>query len=142
MSNMRMTTTAGCTARQRLRGKLGLTVLDVIVAVAITGLLAAIAIKPVGSYPPNQFGLFDMRGNVWEWTADWFDREFYTNSPVDDPRGPERGQIKVVRGGDSRFIGEFCRIDYAMLPPWKGNPMVGFRVVCEVSQTRAASATP
>jgi formylglycine-generating enzyme required for sulfatase activity len=106
------------------------------------GILPALAIKPVGSYPPNEFGLFDMRGNVWEWTADWFDREFYTGLPVDDPRGPERGQIKVVRGGDSRFIGEVCRIDYAMLPPWKGNPMVGFRVVCEVSGTHSAPVKP
>jgi prepilin-type processing-associated H-X9-DG protein len=106
------------------------------------GIPPALPIKPVGSYPPSPFGLFDMRGNVWEWTADWFDREFYKSSPVNDPRGPERGQIKVVRGGDSRFIGEFCRIDYAMLPPWKGNPMVGFRVVCEIAEPRAATVKP
>ena len=63
--------------------------------------------------------------------ADWFDRDYYSRSPIDDPRGPAQGFIKVVRGGDWRFIGEPCQIEYAMLPPWKPNPMVGFRVVCE-----------
>lgn len=102
------------------------------------GILPALPLKPVGSYPPNEFGVFDMRGSVWEWTADWFDRDYYARSPVDDPQGPERGQIKVVRGGSWRFIGENCRIDYAMLPPWKGNPMLGFRVVCEQSTGTSA----
>jgi formylglycine-generating enzyme required for sulfatase activity len=72
-----------------------------------------------------------MRGNVWEWTADWFDRDYYARSPVNDPQGPARGFIKVVRGGDWRFAGEACHIDYAVLPPWKASPVVGFRVVCE-----------
>ncbi len=96
------------------------------------GVVPPLPLKPVGSYPANTFGLFDMRGNAWEWTSDWFDRDYYTRSSIKDPQGPANGYIKVVRGADWRFTGEKCRIDYPMLPPWKSNPMVGFRVVCEL----------
>lgn len=52
-----------------------------------------------GKYPPNAFGLYDMAGNMSEWTADYFDREYYTNSPEQDPKGPAEGQYRVIRGG-------------------------------------------
>lgn len=52
-----------------------------------------------GRYPPNAFGLFDMAGNMSEWTADWFVREYYKDSPPKNPRGPETGSYKVIRGG-------------------------------------------
>ena len=96
------------------------------------GITPPLPLKPVGSYPPNELGLFDMRGNAWEWTSDWFDRDYYTRSSTKDPQGPANGFIKVVRGADWRFTGGLCRIDYPMLPPWKSNPMVGFRIVCEL----------
>jgi len=97
------------------------------------GIMPFLPISPVGSYPPNAYGVHDMRGNVWEWTADWFDRDYYSRSPAVDPAGPSMGFIKVVRGSDWRFIGEPCLLDYPMMPPWKGNPCVGFRVVAERS---------
>jgi prepilin-type processing-associated H-X9-DG protein len=78
----------------------------------------------------------DLRGNAWEWTADWFARDYYARSPLSDPAGPETGYLKVVRGTAWRFSGEPCRIDYAVQAPWKRNPFVGFRVVCEVSGGR------
>ena len=57
------------------------------------------AMKPVASYPPNAYGLFDMAGNVTEWVADFYSADYYKSSPADDPRGPATGRFRVIRGG-------------------------------------------
>lgn len=56
---------------------------------------------PIGSYPGgiSQFGVYDMAGNVWEWVADWFDEGYYASSPESNPLGPEKGELRVIRGG-------------------------------------------
>jgi sulfatase modifying factor 1 len=54
---------------------------------------------PVGSFYCNTFGLYDMTGNASEWCADWYDENYYKSSAGSNPRGPEKGSHKVIRGG-------------------------------------------
>ena len=56
---------------------------------------------PVGSFEPNGYGLYDMAGNVWEWCADWYDEDYYSNLEVLNPQGPSSssGNTRVIRGG-------------------------------------------
>lgn len=55
--------------------------------------------NPIGIYPPNGYGLYDMAGNVYEWTSDLYDPDYYNVSPTHDPRGAETGAFHTVRGG-------------------------------------------
>ncbi|RQS58926.1 hypothetical protein DID96_35635, partial [Burkholderia sp. Bp8963] len=57
-------------------------------------------LMPVGSYPPNPLGLYEMGENAMSWVNDWYDPEYYQHSPVNNPRGPESGTKKVMRGAD------------------------------------------
>ena len=93
---------------------------------------------PVGSYPPNAFGLYDVSGNLWEWTADWYDLHYYSESPVDDPTGPPTGRYKVIRGGswadgETRLGTVYYRNFTA---PDTAQPTIGFRCAGPAPATR------
>ncbi len=88
--------------------------------------------SPVGSFPPNDYGLFDMSGNVWEWCADYYQPEYFEVSPFHNPPGPdssfdpqEPGIIKrVQRGGSFMCSDQYC-IGYRVSARMKGEEDTG-----------------
>jgi formylglycine-generating enzyme required for sulfatase activity len=60
---------------------------------------AGLRTHTVGLKQPNELGLYDMSGNVWEWCSDWYEQSFYAQSPGENPLGPPEGTSRVMRGG-------------------------------------------
>ena len=93
----------------------------------------------VGERKPNAWGLYDMHGNLWEWCQDCYDKEYYANSPVDDPAGPSGGPSRVLRGGGWYYPAEDCRSARRGGDLCGGRNDRGFRV-CLVLPDRAGGS--
>ena len=68
-------------------------------------------VAPVGSFKPNRYGLYDMVGNVGEWSADRYGSDYYSNSPIKNPPGPT-GSSRVLRGGSWNDSAYYLRVAY------------------------------
>jgi len=85
---------------------------------------------PVGQLKPNAWGLYDMHGNVWEWCQDWYDKNYYSESPKENPQGPMSGLSRVYRGGGWGNSAVNCRAAIrSNAAPGVRRGLVGFRLV-------------
>jgi len=86
--------------------------------------------SPAGNYLPNRFGIHDLHGNVWEWCGDYYGSDYYTSSPLVDPRGLSEGSLRVNRGGCWFAASPFARSAFRRgFPPDVRNNGMGFRVL-------------
>jgi formylglycine-generating enzyme required for sulfatase activity len=92
-------------------------------------------LAPPGSFEPGRspYGVYDMTGNVAEWVADSYDEHYYQKAPYRDPKGPERADLKVVRGGSWRETEHNARLSKRFAAKaWRTDITLGFRCASDV----------
>lgn len=97
---------------------------------------------PVSQKRPNAWGVYDMQGNVCEWCSDWYRRNYYHNSPIDNPPGPDYGEYKVIRGGSWAMTDYFLRIaSRRRHSPHHSDAFTGFRLAMQEKKSAAPKET-
>ncbi|MCB1083848.1 MAG: formylglycine-generating enzyme family protein, partial [Simkania sp.] len=92
----------------------------------------------VKSYPPNEYGLYDMAGNIYEWCQDWYDYNYYevSQQEPENPQGPLQGVFRVLRGGCWKSLKEDLRCSHRNRNnPGIVNRTYGFRCAADVDES-------
>ena len=103
--------------------------------------------RPLGQKLPNPFGLYDAYGNVWEWCNDFYKVDYYKESPATDPRGPQKGKTRVLRGGCWNTSDAKCSSAYrynedpGYTDPCFGYDIYGFRCVRSATEPGGSGAS-
>jgi len=86
----------------------------------------------VGKKHPNELGIYDMTGNIYEWCTDWFNEKYYKSSPIENPAGPVSGENRVIRGGSWKYKPKEIKVTHRMsIRPTSRYSDIGIRVVRE-----------
>ena len=90
--------------------------------------------SPVGTFPANPFGVYDILGNVWEWTGDWHSSSYFKGSPALNPKGPKGGSTRVLKG-DSWSV----KVNNGCYERWENKPnaktdKIGFRIAADLKK--------
>ena len=91
--------------------------------------------QKVAQKRPNELGIYDMSGNVWEWCSDWYTQDYYNQSKRLNPKGPLSGKERVIRGGCCFNDADGCLVGYRnYFKPNDSDDGIGFRLALSVKK--------